>query len=187
MLRAPTIGTVGVIPCVGSIGAMPCIRCPDDMWCRGAVDVKEEAVVVVGNGKEVGCGCGVGSELGTLVGVGLRGVVKYVKRNSIHRMQKRHMGWLRLVGSIKLQVSFAEYSLFYRALLQKRPINLRSLPVVATPYNSERIALAGAGLGCVAVCCSVLQCVAVCCIVLRCVAPAGVGLRCGQLFQQRPV
>ena len=26
------------------------------------------------------------------------------------------MGWLRLVGSLKLQVSFAEYLLFYRAL-----------------------------------------------------------------------
>ena len=37
------------------------------------------------------------------------------------------MGWLRLVGSIKLQVSFAEYSLFYRALLQKRPIILSIL------------------------------------------------------------
>jgi len=35
------------------------------------------------------------------------------------------MGWLRLVGSIKKQVSFAEYSLFYRALLQKRPIFLK--------------------------------------------------------------
>jgi len=34
-----------------------------------------------------------------------------------------HMGgWLRSVGSIKLQVSFAGYRLFYRALLQKRPI-----------------------------------------------------------------
>ena len=32
------------------------------------------------------------------------------------------MGWLRLVGSIKLPVSFAEYSLFCRSLLQKRPI-----------------------------------------------------------------
>jgi len=32
------------------------------------------------------------------------------------------MGWLQSVGSIKLQVSFAEYCLFYRALLQKRPI-----------------------------------------------------------------
>ena len=37
------------------------------------------------------------------------------------------MGWLWLVGSIKLQVSFAENRLFYRALLQKRPIILRSL------------------------------------------------------------
>jgi len=44
-------------------------------------------------------------------------------------------GWLRLVGSLKLQVSFAEYSLFYRALLQKRPIILKSLLIVATPYN----------------------------------------------------
>ena len=43
------------------------------------------------------------------------------------------MGWLRLVGSLKLQVSFAEYHLFYRALLQKRPMILRSLQVVATP------------------------------------------------------
>jgi len=32
-----------------------------------------------------------------------------------------------LVGSLKLYVSFAEYHLFYRALLQKRPIILRSL------------------------------------------------------------
>jgi len=37
------------------------------------------------------------------------------------------MGWLRLVGSLKLQVSFAEYYLFYRALLQKKPVILRSL------------------------------------------------------------
>jgi len=35
------------------------------------------------------------------------------------------MGWLLFVGSLKLQVSFAEYRLFYRALLQKRPIILR--------------------------------------------------------------
>jgi len=45
------------------------------------------------------------------------------------------MGWLRLVGSLKLQDSFAEYSLFYRALLQKRPILSRSLLIVATPYH----------------------------------------------------
>ena len=33
------------------------------------------------------------------------------------------MGWLRLVASIKLQVSFAKYSLFYRALLAKETYN----------------------------------------------------------------
>jgi len=43
------------------------------------------------------------------------------------------MGWLRLEGSLKWQISFAEYSLFYRALLQKRPIILRSLRIIATP------------------------------------------------------
>jgi len=53
-----------------------------------------------------------------------------------HHMNGSHhtMGWLQLVGSLKLQVSFAEYHLFYRALLQKRPVILRSLQVVATPY-----------------------------------------------------
>jgi len=43
------------------------------------------------------------------------------------------MGWLRLVGSLELYVSFAEYRLFYRSLVQKRRIILRSLVVVATP------------------------------------------------------
>ena len=45
------------------------------------------------------------------------------------------MGWLRCVGSIKLYVSFAEYNLFYRALLQKRPITLSILLTKATPYR----------------------------------------------------
>jgi len=50
--------------------------------------------------------------------------------------EKRHFfEWLRLEGSSKLQVSFAEYSLFYRALLQKRPIILRSLLTKATQYD----------------------------------------------------
>jgi len=77
------------------------------------------------------------------------------------------MGWLRLVGSLKSEVSFAEYRLIYRALLQKRPIILRSLLIEATPYRatvSDRV------LQCVAVCCSVLQGVAVCCSVLQRVA-----------------
>jgi len=32
------------------------------------------------------------------------------------------MGWLQVVGSFKLLISFAESRLFYRALLQKRPV-----------------------------------------------------------------
>jgi len=46
--------------------------------------------------------------------------------------------WLRLVGSFKSQVSIAEYSLFHRALLQKRTMILRSLLIVATPYANSR-------------------------------------------------
>jgi len=46
------------------------------------------------------------------------------------------MGWLRSVGSFKLHISFAEYRLFYRALLQKRPMILRSLQIEATPYQN---------------------------------------------------
>jgi len=49
------------------------------------------------------------------------------------------MGWLSLVGSLKIQVSFAGYSLFYRALLQKRPMFLESLQIVATSYNMNDV------------------------------------------------
>jgi len=44
------------------------------------------------------------------------------------------MGWLRLVDSLKTRVSFAKepYQKYY--ILQKRPIILRSLLIVATPY-----------------------------------------------------
>ena len=49
----------------------------------------------------------------------------YVKQTGIH-------------VCLKLQVSFAEYHLFSRALLQNRPMILRSLQVVATPYLSCR-------------------------------------------------
>ena len=44
------------------------------------------------------------------------------------------MGWLQLVGSLKSYVSFAEYSLFYSALLQKSPIILRSLLFYADAF-----------------------------------------------------
>jgi len=50
----------------------------------------------------------------------------------------RCKGWLRLVGSSKLWVSFAEYRVFYRALLQKRPVILRSLRVEGTRYVAFR-------------------------------------------------
>ena len=53
---------------------------------------------------------------------------------SIYIRAHTRMGWLQLVGSLKVQDSFAEYSLFYRGLLQKRTIILRSLLIVATPY-----------------------------------------------------
>ena len=46
-----------------------------------------------------------------------------------------HMGWLRLVGSLKLQVSFAKEPYKRDDILQKRPIILRSLLNVATPYD----------------------------------------------------
>ena len=38
---------------------------------------------------------------------------------------------------LKIMVSFADYRLFYRALLQKRPIILRSLLIVATPPHTQ--------------------------------------------------
>jgi len=53
------------------------------------------------------------------------------------------MGWLRSVGSRKLYVSFAEYSLFYRALLQKRPIILSILLTEATAYEASHRPLGG--------------------------------------------
>jgi len=49
------------------------------------------------------------------------------------------MGWLWLVGSIKLYVSFSEYSLFYRSLFQKRPIILSILLTEATHIALSRL------------------------------------------------
>ena len=80
------------------------------------------------------------------------------------------MGWLRLVGSLKSQVSFAEYCLFYGVLLQKRLIILRSLLIEATPYTAwtsscgvlQSVAVCYCVLQRVASCCSAVQCVAVC-------------------------
>ena len=49
------------------------------------------------------------------------------------------MGWLRLVGSLKLQVSFAEEPYQRDDILRERPIILRSLLIVATSYGRPRI------------------------------------------------
>ena len=58
------------------------------------------------------------------------------KHVNTDRQYNSTVGWLTLVGSLKLQVSSAEYRLFYRAFLQKRPVALRSLLIVATAYDS---------------------------------------------------
>jgi len=47
---------------------------------------------------------------------------------------KPYMGWLQLVGSIKLLVSFAKETYKRDDILQKRPIILSILLTVATPY-----------------------------------------------------
>jgi len=47
------------------------------------------------------------------------------------------MGWLRFVGSLKLKVFFAKDPYKRDDILQKRPIILRSLLIVATPYVSR--------------------------------------------------
>jgi len=45
------------------------------------------------------------------------------------------MGWLRLVGSLKLRVSFAKEPYKRDDILQKRPIVITSLLIVATLYS----------------------------------------------------
>jgi len=53
----------------------------------------------------------------------------------VHDSQRHTMGWLRLVGSFKLLVSFAKEPYTRDDIPQKRPIILRSLLIVATPYG----------------------------------------------------
>jgi len=51
------------------------------------------------------------------------------------RLNDTHVGWLRLAGSLKLQVPFAKQPYKRDYILQKRPIISRSLLIVATPYE----------------------------------------------------
>ena len=75
-----------------------------------------------GEGEEEGGGEGGGGGGGVVTETG-----------NISKGVKGCMGWLRLVGSFQSYVSFAEYRLFYRALLHKRPLILRGLLTEATP------------------------------------------------------
>jgi len=60
--------------------------------------------------------------------------MKQVKFLQSQLATKFTMGWLRLVGSVKLQVSFAKDPYKRDDILQKRPMILRSLLIVANPY-----------------------------------------------------
>jgi len=54
----------------------------------------------------------------------------------IYKMEmKPGMGWLQLVGSLKLKVSFAKEPYKRDDILQKRPMNFSILLTEATPYE----------------------------------------------------
>jgi len=53
----------------------------------------------------------------------------------LHIAYGRHMGWQRFMGSLNCQVSFAKEPYKFRILFQKRPGNVGSVQVVATPYE----------------------------------------------------
>ena len=57
-----------------------------------------------------------------------------------------HMGWLRLSGSLKSQVSFAKEPYKRDDNLQKKPMILSSLLIVATPYSKTNAHLCAGGL-----------------------------------------
>jgi len=73
------------------------------------------------------------------------------------------MGWLWLVGSIKLQVSFAKEPYKRDDILQKRPMILSILLTVATPYNQNKLFeddfLDGGNVSILCVCVCVCVCV----------------------------
>ena len=56
------------------------------------------------------------------------------------------MGWLRLVGSLRLRVSFAKEPYSTDDILRKKPIILSILLTVATPYVCRRVSTCAGGL-----------------------------------------
>jgi len=67
------------------------------------------------------------------------------------------MGWLRLVGSIKLYVSFAKETYKRDDVLQKRPIILSILLTVASQEHIYRIFVGGISTRVVCVCAFVVR------------------------------
>jgi len=61
-------------------------------------------------------------------------LLTFVHRKCLILYQQSPMGWLRLVWSIKLQVSWAKETCKRDYILQKRPIIFLILLTVATPY-----------------------------------------------------
>jgi len=64
------------------------------------------------------------------------GLLRKVRRGSAisHAAARRDMWWLRLVGSLKWQVSVAKEPYERDDILQKKPVILRSLLIVAAQY-----------------------------------------------------
>jgi len=66
-------------------------------------------------------------------------VTAHIRMSHVTQMYEREP--LLFPRSPKKVISFAEYRRFYRALLQKSPIILRSLLIVATPYGLNHFTL----------------------------------------------
>ena len=63
---------------------------------------------------------------------------KSLSYTQTERAEESAMGWLRLVGSIKLYVSLAKEPYKTDNILQKRPIILSILLAVATPKQEKQ-------------------------------------------------
>jgi len=84
-------------------------------------------------------GCGNGTKVvGVVDSVHAKGTYSQTRENVYHRRQIYFgcsgIGWLQLVGSLKLYVSFAKEPYKRDYTLQKRPLVLRSLLIEAAPY-----------------------------------------------------
>jgi len=75
----------------------------------------------------------------------------------------------RVIGCLKLQVSFRKRATNYRAALRRVACKAGARRLLSAGSTSrECVVMCRSVLQCVAVCCSVLQFVAVCCNILDC-------------------